>query len=85
MADIELSERAVERLRDLDTEPRERIKKKLEDIGDWPDHYLEPLSDSDAYKLRVGDYRVIIDWDREGETLYVLTLGHRRNVYDREF
>lgn len=85
MADIELSERAVERLQDLNAEPRERIKKKLKNIGDWPDHYLERLSDSDAYKLRVGDYRVIIDWDREEETLYVLTLGHRRNVYDREF
>lgn len=85
MADAELSERALERLNDLEPEHRDRIKKKLGSITDWPDHFLEPLSGSDAYKLRVGDYRVIIDWDKDNEKLYVLTLGHRRNVYDREF
>lgn len=85
MADVHLSERARDRLEDLDAEPRDRIKKKLESIRDWPDHFLEPMSGADASKLRVGDYRVIIDWDRDEDTLYVLTLGHRRNVYDREF
>lgn len=85
MATVELSERARERLADLDAEPRDRIRKKLHEIQDWPDHFLEPLKGTDAYKLRVGDFRVIIDWDRDDETLYVLTLGHRRNVYDREF
>lgn len=44
---------------------------------------LEPLSGYPYYKLRVGDYRVLIDWDRETDTLYVGAVAHRRNVYDR--
>jgi mRNA interferase RelE/StbE len=35
------------------------------------------------YKLRAGDYRAIITWDRENDRLVVEAVGHRRNVYDR--
>lgn len=35
------------------------------------------------YKLRVGDYRAILSWDREDDVIYVEAVGHRRNVYDR--
>ena len=34
-----------------------------------------------AYKLRVGDYRVIYQLDRKRRTLTVLKIGHRREVY----
>ena len=34
-----------------------------------------------AYKLRVGDYRVIYQLDRRHRTLMVLKIGHRREVY----
>jgi len=34
-----------------------------------------------AYKLRVGDYRVIYQLDRRRRTLTVLKIGHRREVY----
>jgi mRNA interferase RelE/StbE len=44
---------------------------------------LEPLSGFPYYKLRAGDYRVIITWDRETNLLRVEAVGHRRNVYDR--
>ena len=83
MTDVLLSERARDRLSDLESEPRGRIKDALQGIH--PERDLSKLSGEDAYKLRVGDYRVIADWDREEDTVYVLTLGHRRNVYDREF
>ena len=84
MADVFLSERARDRLNDLDDEIAERIKAKLKDASGDPNRFLEALSGHDEHRLRVGDYRVIVDWDRDDEKLYVLTLGHRRNVYDRE-
>jgi mRNA interferase RelE/StbE len=83
MLEVLLSERARERLADLEPDIRERIKDALRDVN--PDHSLSRLTGEDVYKLRVGDYRVIIDWDREEEALYVLTLGHRRTIYDREW
>jgi mRNA interferase RelE/StbE len=37
----------------------------------------------DSYRLRVGDYRVIYDFDRTKGILYLLGIGHRREVYRR--
>ena len=51
---------------------------------DLPEHYLKPLSNIDGYSLRVGDYRVLIKLKKEEEEIFVGTLGHRRNIYDRE-
>jgi mRNA interferase RelE/StbE len=34
-----------------------------------------------AYRLRVGDYRVIYDFDRSKGVLHLLEVGHRREVY----
>lgn len=82
MADVVVSERAAEWLRDAEPDVRDRIQKKLQDIVDFPDHYLTRLRDSPYYRLRVGDYRVIIDWDQDAEELFVREIGHRRNVYD---
>jgi mRNA interferase RelE/StbE len=81
MTDILLSETARDRLSDLEADVRERIKDALREIN--PDRDLSRLSGEDVYKLRVGDYRVIADWDRQQDKVYVLTVGHRRNVYDR--
>jgi len=81
MTEVLLSEQSRDRLADLESDIQERIKNTLREID--PERDLSRLSGEDTYKLRVGDYRVIVDWDRENETVYVLTLGHRRNIYDR--
>ncbi len=85
MTEIFLTDRAVERLESLDSETEERIKKKLKSITDFPEHYQKPLKGREDYRLRIGDYRALIDWEREEDTLYVKSVGHRRNFYDREF
>lgn len=33
------------------------------------------------FRLRVGDYRVIYDFDTEKSEIYLITLGNRREVY----
>lgn len=81
MTDVLLSETARDRLSDLEADVRERIKDALREID--PNRDLSRLSGDDVYKLRVGNYRVIADWDRQEENVYVLTVGHRSTVYDR--
>jgi mRNA interferase RelE/StbE len=81
MADVELSEKANKTLDKLEDEVSNRIIKKLGEVEDWPGHYLESLQGYPHYKLRVGDYRVIVDWERDDDTIYVLKIGHRRNIY----
>lgn len=69
MAAVVFTERGQERLNEQDSETTERIKKKLREICDWPDHFLKPLKGRNDYVLRVGDYRVLIDWRKnDGET-----------------
>lgn len=68
----------------LDTETRDRVKRKLQDVEDDTGRYLRRLRGHDLYVLRVGDHRVIADWDRVEGVVYVHAIAHRRNVYDRE-
>jgi mRNA-degrading endonuclease RelE of RelBE toxin-antitoxin system len=37
----------------------------------------------EAFLLRVGDYRVIYDFDRTKGVLHLLSVGHWREVYRR--
>ena len=83
MTEVEITPQADEQLEQLETETRERLLKKLAEARDWTEHRLDPLSGWPYYKLRAGDYRAIITWDRDDDLLIVEAVGHRRNVYDR--
>ncbi len=83
MTDVELSAHAAEQLTSLETDVQDRIKKKLREATEWTEHRVDPLTNYPYYKLRAGDYRAIIDWNKDDDVLYVLAVGHRRNVYDR--
>jgi len=82
MADVVVSDCAADWLRDAEPDVRDRIMNKIHDTEDFPDHYLKRLSGSPFYRLRAGDYRVIIDWRKDDGELFVREIGHRRNVYD---
>lgn len=65
----------------MDKPVRERIARKLQRVALNPARHLTRLSSVEAYKLRVGDYRAIVDVDWQREVLYVLSVGHRSTVY----
>jgi mRNA interferase RelE/StbE len=83
MTDVEITPQAEEHLSNLNDEARKRILKKLSEARDWTDHRLDRLSGWPYYKLRAGDYRAIVTWDKDADLLVVEAVGHRRNVYDR--
>ncbi len=78
---VEFSELAAEKFRKLHKPVRERIARKLQQLARDPARYLTRLSSVGAYKLRIGDYRAIVDVDWDGKVVYVLTVGHRSTVY----
>lgn len=82
MTSIEYSDRALNQLENLEKENAHRIVKKLEGATEWTDHRLEPLKGYPFYKLRAGEYRAVIDWRKDEDTLFVVIVGHRRNIYD---
>jgi mRNA interferase RelE/StbE len=39
------------------------------------------MTGSERYRLRIGDYRVIYRFDLTKQVIYLLAIGHRREVY----
>jgi mRNA interferase RelE/StbE len=63
---------------------RDRIRKAIESrLMTRPDEYGERLRKdlAGAWKLRVGDYRVVFDLDPKQALVTVLLIAHRRAVY----
>lgn len=83
MTDVEYSETAIDHLEALDPPVADRVMSKVDEAAEWTEHRLDKLTGWPYYKLRAGDYRAIISWDREADVLVVEAVGHRRNVYDR--
>lgn len=79
--EIVLTETIVETLAKYETDDADRIITKLEDISDFPDHFLDRLSNHPGYKLRVDDFRVLVDWDKDAEVVYAIDVFERKNEY----
>jgi len=60
----------------------ERIFNKIESIKDNPFHFLEHYQ-GEYYKLRIGNYRALIDIDFEKKILTIQVLDKRGKIYKR--
>lgn len=70
--------------KDLKKLPKNMIKiilKKLYSIKENPLRYIERLKKSHLWKLRVGDYRVIIMINTKDKIINVIKIGHRKDIY----
>lgn len=75
------AERDLERLGPL---LFERIARRLSGLADEPrPHGSEKLVGLEAYRLRVGDYRVSYEVDDGTHTVTVTRVRHRREAYRR--
>jgi mRNA interferase RelE/StbE len=63
----EVARRILDRLGELAREPRPRDVKKLKGRKAW--------------RIRVGDYRVIYEIDDRERRVVIIVAGHRRDVY----
>ncbi len=79
--EIVWDEKAQVFLRKIHPPDAKRIVKKVNSIVNNPHHYLEMLVEIKSYKLRVGDYRVLIDVNENKKELSVVLIGHRRDIY----
>ncbi len=61
---------------------RELAEAKIQNLGshlaNFPHRRLKGRAE---YRLRAGDYRIIYEFDREKNILYLIAIGHRREVY----
>lgn len=80
---VKLHPDVVRFLEKLQKDISERIKSKLRIVAEEPFYFLEQYRDEKLYKLRIGDYRVLIDVDFKNKILYVQFLDHRSRIYKR--
>ncbi len=74
---------AAKELKRLDRSVAKRIYEKVDLLSRNPERYIEKLVRYPYYRLRVGDYRVILDIKHESVRILILKVGHRSSVYDR--
>lgn len=77
------SDSAIRQLRKLDRTIARRIFNKVGELADNPHRFVQRLVNSPYYRLRVGDYRVILDIQGSLLRILVLKAGHRGSIYDR--
>lgn len=81
MYELEYTKRAKGQLEKFPKDLSERIIRSLERIRIRPFSFVKRLVGSRYFRLRVGDYRLILDIQQGKLVILVIEVGHRRNVY----
>jgi len=76
------SDSAIKELRKLDRSVARRIYDTVSRLSGEPYRWVKRIVNSPYYRLRVGDYRVILDIEEGALRILVIKVGHRKNVYD---
>ena len=81
---VSLSKRAQKQLDKLSDAVAEPIFLAIEKLGDNPrPHGCKKLKGRNAYRIRIGDYRVIYEIFDAQLLVDVIDLGHRREIYEQ--
>jgi mRNA interferase RelE/StbE len=77
-----LTKPARKQLAKLSAQNQVLIATAILKLKDNPRPYgSEKLTDLSAYRIRIGKYRVIYEINDQILTVYVLTMGHRKDIY----
>ncbi len=85
MYGIQFSSVSEKFLNKLQKAEAERILQKLYSIRHEPFCYAVRLKGTRLYRLRIGDYRAELDILIKESTIFVVRIGHRRNIYRQGF
>ena len=82
MFQVELTKTSKEFLKKLDKKESDIILNKIYSIRDNPFRFLKRLQGQKLWRLRIGDYRAVIDVIISMNKIIVVRIGHRRNIYN---
>jgi len=78
---VEWHPKATKNLSKLPQELIKRVLNKIDEVKEDPFRYLEHFEGKKVYKLRIGDYRALVDVDFQTQTLYIQVFDKRGRVY----
>ena len=68
----------------LSASVRDAVQRKVDEMGARLDSFPHKrLQGRSEFKLRVGDYRVLYEFDVNLGRIYLHYVGHRREIYKR--
>jgi len=79
--DIKIEKKALKFLKNLDKKNQSKIIEKIYKLSENPYHNSKKLIGRDAYRIRVGNYRVIYEIDENSVKIFVINIGHRKDIY----
>lgn len=77
------AENQLKKISKSDKKMAQQIVTKLEEITDDPFLFTDKLQGSELRKLRIRDYRVILNLEEQKITIFVVELGHRSKIYKK--
>ncbi|MBI3190544.1 type II toxin-antitoxin system RelE/ParE family toxin [archaeon] len=83
MYTIQFTELAKKQFLKLPKDIQRRIDTALKRIRIRPESYVKRIVGDTCYRLRVGDYRVIMDIYQDKLVIIVIKIGHRKNIYEK--
>lgn len=78
------SQSALKQLKKLDRSVAKRIVDAVDKLPVDPHRVVSRIVNSPYFRLRVGDYRLMVDIQGKELRVLVLKVGHRKSVYDRD-
>ena len=81
MFSVQFTKQAEQQFSKLDQQTQQRIVSVLERVRIRPDVHLVKLVGAPSFKCRIGDYRAICILDYKQNCMFVIKIGHRKNVY----
>ena len=81
MFDIEFSKSSEKQLFKLEKDIQKRVVSTLDRIRVRPYPHVKKLVGNPYFRLRVGEYRVILDIQENKLLIFVVEIGHRKNIY----
>jgi mRNA interferase RelE/StbE len=82
MDSIEFTKTAEKQFDKLDRFLQVRIIRVLERIKIRPFHFVKRKEGTPYFIMRVGEHRIVLDLKTDISLIYVLEIGHRKNIYD---
>ena len=76
------SSKSARQLKKLDKKQARKIREAVLDITDNPFVAVRKLSNSAFFRMRVGDYRIIMDLQQGKMIIFVVEVDHRRRIYN---
>jgi mRNA interferase RelE/StbE len=81
--EVTIARRAVKALAALPRKEQQRIRAAIDLLADTPrpPGCVAMAGEAHAYRVRVGDYRIVYDVLDDRLVIQVVRIGHRRDVY----